>query len=182
MKLMLILRLFTVYSFVNRASTKSPTRLTAAVVTIEVVGKAGGGESSLWASGINEYSKRLKPHLTLSHNFHKTDEAQLKKFNDLLGKRHGLIVLDPLGLKVTSEEFATQMYSKLESGGNRLSFIIGGASGLPVSLQPHNLPKNDYTACLSLSDLTFTHSFVRLLLTEQIYRSTQIKAATGYHK
>ena len=53
--------------------------------------------------------------------------------------------------------------------------MIGGAEGLPPSLK-----KNQ--ELWSLSKLTFTHQWARVLLTEQIYRATEIKKGSGYHK
>jgi 23S rRNA (pseudouridine1915-N3)-methyltransferase len=37
-------------------------------------------------------------------------------------------------------------------------------------------------ACLKLSDMTFTHQFARTVLAEQVYRGTEIRKGTGYHK
>ena len=59
------------------------------------------------------------------------------------------IALDPLGRTVTSEEFSKLMYTELERGGSRLSFIIGGAEGLPPELRAQ-------ASLLSLSRMTFT--------------------------
>ena len=56
------------------------------------------------------------------------------------------------------------------------SFFIGGADGLPAEL------KADRSRLLSLSKLTFTHQMARLLLVEQIYRATEIRKGSGYHK
>lgn len=63
----------------------------------------------------------------------------------------------------------------LPTGGSRLVFVIGGAEGLPPSLKKSK-------ELWSLSKLTFTHQWARVLLTEQIYRATEIKKGSGYHK
>ena len=77
----------------------------------------------------------------------------------------------------TSERFSEEMYKWLEEGGSRLTFVIGGAEGLPDEI------KSNYgNRMLSLSTLTFTHQFARILLMEQIYRASEIKKGSGYHK
>jgi 23S rRNA (pseudouridine1915-N3)-methyltransferase len=62
------------------------------------------------------------------------------------------------------------------TGGARLSFVVGGAEGLPPELKgaPYEL--------LSLSKLTFTHQFARVVLAEQIYRGAEIRKGSAYHK
>jgi len=77
---------------------------------------------------------------------------------------------------LSSEQFSEQMYKWLEEGGSRVCFVIGGAEGLPAALQGLGLPS------LSLGPLTLTHQFARVLLAEQIYRASQIRLGTKYHK
>jgi 23S rRNA (pseudouridine1915-N3)-methyltransferase len=69
------------------------------------------------------------------------------------------------------------MYSWLEEGGSRLTFVIGGAEGLPQEIK-----QQQQRDMLSLGMMTFTHQFARLLLMEQIYRASEIKKGSGYHK
>ena len=87
-----------------------------------------------------------------------------------------MVLLDPLGKTRTSEKLSEDIYNWLDLGGSRLSFVIGGAEGLPEEMKQQN--RNH----LSLSSLTFTHQFARVLLMEQIYRSSEIKKGSGYHK
>ena len=86
-----------------------------------------------------------------------------------------VIALDPLGKTCTSEEFCELLFAAIERGGSRLSFIIGGAEGLPKEVRAD-------AKLVSLSRLTFTHQMARLVLAEQIYRATEIRKGSGYHK
>lgn len=61
------------------------------------------------------------------------------------------------------------------TGGSRLSIVIGGAEGLPPSLKQGR-------ELWSLSPMTFTHQWARVVLAEQIYRATEIKKGSAYHK
>ena len=83
---------------------------------------------------------------------------------------------DVVGIQCTSVEFAARLYEALEAGGSRLTFYIGGAEGLPPSL------KADPKRLISLSKMTFTHQMARLLLVEQVYRATEIRRGSAYHK
>jgi 23S rRNA (pseudouridine1915-N3)-methyltransferase len=65
----------------------------------------------------------------------------------------------------------------MPTGGSRLAFVIGGAEGLPASIKG----SRQYEFW-SLSKLTFTHQWARVLLTEQLYRATEIRKGSGYHK
>jgi 23S rRNA (pseudouridine1915-N3)-methyltransferase len=116
-------------------------------------------------------------------------------------KGHAVVLLDPRGQALTSEEFASCFYGWSESGGSRLTFVIGGAEGLPDELrsQPSSnissnssnrkmmmrsstLSSSDRPTLISLSSLTFTHQMARVLLMEQIYRATEIRKGSDYHK
>lgn len=91
----------------------------------------------------------------------------------------GQVCLDEGGRQMTSPAFSDFLFSKLEEGGSRLTFVVGGAEGLPPGLK-NNLPKAG--AKLSLSRMTFTHLWARALLAEQIYRASEIRRGSKYHK
>ncbi|MFI0435184.1 MAG: 23S rRNA (pseudouridine(1915)-N(3))-methyltransferase RlmH [Parachlamydiaceae bacterium] len=119
----------------------------------------------------NEYVKRL------THSFHieclwAKDNIQLVEWAE---REHNPLSFDPAGQLFTSEQFAHFLIHQWEKGGARLSFIIGGAEGLPCEIKKRgNL--------VSLSPLTFTHQITRLILIEQLYRASEIQKGSHYHK
>lgn len=115
-----------------------------------------------------EYSKRLEPILSIEWILAK-DDPQLISF---LAKESSYIALDPKGKMFTSEEFSTWLIQQ----ESRLSFVIGGAEGLPPQVAERAQAK------ISLSKLTFTHQLTRLILVEQIYRAFEIDKGSQYHK
>lgn len=86
------------------------------------------------------------------------------------------ICLDPNGIQSTSPDFSGFLHREFEKQGSRLTFVIGGPTGLPLNI----LKKASHS--ISLSKMTFTHQHTRLLLLEQIYRAFQIRKGTYYHK
>lgn len=86
------------------------------------------------------------------------------------------ICLDPNGTSMSSPNFSKFIYKEWERCGSRLTFVIGG----PTGLSPQIIQNASHL--ISLSELTFTHQQTRLILLEQIYRATQIKKGTNYHK
>lgn len=99
-----------------------------------------------------------------------------EQLEQLVEKEPSFIALTPTGKEMTSEVLSHNLYQWLEKCGSRLSFVIGGAEGLPPFFA------NNAYQCLSLSKLTFTHQIARLILLEQIYRATEIHKGSEYHK
>jgi len=139
-------------------------------VTIYSVGKT---KEAWLQTAIDLYTQRLRSVVEVECVWVKDDPALAAQ---VVRSKDACIVLDERGKLCTSVEFTDQFYRALEDGGSRLSFFIGGADGLPPEL------KADQKRLLSLSKLTFTHQMARLLLVEQIYRATEIRKGTGYHK
>ncbi len=141
--------------------------------------------------GIKEYSKRLSRFCELQivevedeqapENLSQSQEVNVKKkeAERILKKVKDsslLIVLDLKGKKLNSEGFADKLNSFFISGKSNITFIIGGSLGLDDEL----VQKADYRMCLS--DMTFPHQLVRLILLEQIYRAFKILNGETYHK
>jgi len=96
----------------------------------------------------------------------------------LARKRSGgyCIALSETGKRYDSLAFS-KLIDKLQiTSGGKIEFLIGGPYGMDDQLL------SDTDAVLSLSDLTFPHQLVRLILLEQIYRAFTILNNTSYHK
>lgn len=104
-----------------------------------------------------------------------SDEA-VKISGHLQGGSFTGIALDPAGKSVSTEKLSEILQNILNSSGPDIRFIIGGPFGLDKNL------KNSCNLVLSLSALTFTHEFARLILLEQLFRCTSMWSGSGYHK
>lgn len=147
-------------------------------VTIRIVGRK---TSEQWLEdACDMYLQRLKPSgIEIETIWHKNDAALVKCVSADYKNAPTVVLLDPTGKTCTSEKLADDIYRWLELGGSRLVFVIGGAEGLPSELK---YGSSQRPILLSLSQLTFTHQFARLVLIEQVYRASEIRKGSGYHK
>ena len=99
-------------------------------------------------------------------------ELVLKKINPL----DKVILLDLHGEELDSLKMANKFETLRISATKDLVFVIGGSLGVSNDLRS----RSDYL--WKMSDLTFTHQFVRLLTLEQIYRFFKINNNEKYHK
>jgi 23S rRNA (pseudouridine1915-N3)-methyltransferase len=86
------------------------------------------------------------------------------------------IALDEHGKTMPSPAFALQLARWRDDGRPAVSFLIGGADGL----DPDFVRSADLT--LSFSPLTWPHQLVRIMLAEQLYRTTTILSGHPYHR
>lgn len=86
-----------------------------------------------------------------------------------------VLLLDERGKEPTSRELANLLQKKMLSGIKRWTWIIGGAYGFSEAVYAR-VPTR-----ISLSKLTLTHTMVRLLATEQLYRAFTILNNEPYH-
>jgi 23S rRNA (pseudouridine1915-N3)-methyltransferase len=152
---------------------------------------------SLWAIGKNhepyikegteEFTKRISRYFSTDWNIIPVpknaamlSEMDLKKKEaetilQWLRPDDYLIALDEKGKQLTSEGLAKLIETRTNESTKNLVFLIGGAFGLDKQI----LSKANFT--WSLSQLTFPHQLVRLILTEQIYRACTILRNEKYH-
>ncbi len=86
-----------------------------------------------------------------------------------------LVVLDERGKQMTSPQLAGNL-TRWQEMGRPLVFAIGGADGHGEAV----LKRADTT--LSLSNMTWPHMLVRVMLAEQLYRATSITMGHPYHR
>ncbi len=87
-----------------------------------------------------------------------------------------VVALDERGKSIGSETFANQIGRWRDDGRPAASFVIGGADGL----LPEFVSQADLV--LSFSPLTWPHQLVRIMLAEQLYRTTTILSGHPYHR
>lgn len=107
-------------------------------------------------------------------------EAGLKKKEaeivlSMLEKGDYLVALDERGRQLSSGALAEFINARANESARRLIFLIGGAYGIDESVLKAAQFK------WSLSNLTFPHQLVRLILAEQLYRAFTILRNEKYH-
>jgi 23S rRNA (pseudouridine1915-N3)-methyltransferase len=143
------------------------------------------------SDGIDEYLKRLRPY-TGTEIMQVPDESIpekappateksiLNKEGDKVLKNIGsedfVILLDLHGKEYSSKGIADIISEQELSCRGKIIFCIGGSLGVSDAL------KNRADIRWKLSDLTFPHQFVRLLIVEQIYRAFKISRKEKYHR
>jgi 23S rRNA (pseudouridine1915-N3)-methyltransferase len=86
-----------------------------------------------------------------------------------------LVSLDEKGKSMNSRKLAGFIQDRGNESVKKLIFLIGGAYGLDEII----LQRSKFI--WSLSELTFPHQLVRLILAEQIYRACSIGRNEKYH-
>ena len=124
----------------------------------------------------NKYSERLE-NISKQYIVHFTQRrVSEKKMLDEIDKKKSstyIIILEENGKNLNTEQFKDIIFN---SYAKKIIFLIGGTNGFKKDV----LKKADIT--ISLSNMTLTHSFAAILLSEQIYRSVTIKIGHPYHR
>jgi len=156
-------------------------------IRIVTVGKS---KEHFFQSGIEHYLIRLKPYSSIeiielleakggekdTASEVRALEDEAKEIERYMRKDSSSIILTPEGKRMSSEELAFSLERLMVEGKSKLDIIIGGPLGLSKTIKK----RGDLS--LSLSDLTFPHRMVRLILLEQLYRCFKIMRGEPYHK
>ena len=102
-------------------------------------------------------------------------DAEAKAIISELPQKAYKIAMCVEGKQMPSEKLASTL-ERISSQTSEVCFIIGSSFGLSDKVK---------SACdmrLSVSELTFPHQLLRVMLLESIYRAFTIIAGTKYHK
>jgi 23S rRNA (pseudouridine1915-N3)-methyltransferase len=153
-------------------------------ITIISLGKL---KEEYWRDAQVEYLKRLSAFAKMEivelkeEKFDDKDNPELikqkeaEKILKVIPKNSLVISLDKEGKQFSSEQLAEKLNNESALGGNNITIVIGGPLGLSNSI----LTRSEES--WSLSELTFTHQMVRVILLEQLYRGFMIKEGRSYH-
>lgn len=146
----------------------------------------GKNQEAYLRDGIRIYEKKLKRYCGLNWVFSKeasygrgSEQQWLQEENKRLSK-----IINPdafsiaccdRGQSLTSMALAEKFRVIANRGRSEIDFYIGGPFGLPKEVLDRS------NMILSLSEMTFTHQMVRLILIEQIYRAFTIINNENYH-
>lgn len=138
-------------------------------------------------TGIAVYRDRLNHYINFSitelpdiRNTASLSKDQIKsREGDLilksLGPGDNVILMDEKGREFTSSEWASWIGNKLAHLSGDLVFVIGGPYGFSEAVYARS------NGMVSLSRMTFSHQMVRVIFTEQLYRSFTIIRGEPYH-
>ena len=137
--------------------------------------------------GFREYASRLRGDVKLELKeipaARRTRNAQTRRMMQEEGERllaavparAICVALDVTGRRSTTEALAEKLRDWMASGRD-VAMLVGGPDGLSEDC----LAAAD--ARISLSDLTFPHPLVRVILAEQLYRAHSIVHNHPYHR
>lgn len=157
-------------------------------ITILCVGKI---KEKFYREAIAEYEKRLSRYCKFEiievadektpDHASDTEETMIKnkeadRMEKYLRDSSYVIALAIDGKQLDSIQLSMKLESLGTSGTSHIIFVIGGSLGLSDRI----LNRADYK--LSFSKMTFPHQLMRVILSEQIYRSYRIMNHEPYHK
>ncbi len=122
------------------------------------------------------YLDRIAPYANMESAAFRDEEALFTFVARHRARTPGwLVLLDSRGESLSSEELATWLGARRDSGQQLIVFAIGPASGWS-----DRAPRLAQTV-LSLGRMTLPHELARLVLAEQLYRAFTILAGHPYH-
>jgi 23S rRNA (pseudouridine1915-N3)-methyltransferase len=145
----------------------------------------GKKHDSSIATAVDDYTKRLQHYTPLDWQLLPPakgkmgiDETKRAESAQLLAQIKDddyVVLLDEDGVQLASSDLARMLDALDMRASRRAVFIIGGAFGVVDQLRKRA------DIVWSLSNLTFPHQLVRLILAEQLYRASTIRRDEPYH-
>jgi 23S rRNA (pseudouridine1915-N3)-methyltransferase len=142
------------------------------------------GKSTHRSDWEQEYEKRightqkLEVHTIKPGKGNTGDEKKQNEAKAILSKidvQDAVFVLDEIGKNYTTHQFVEKL-TQHKNQSQTVVFVIGGAYGTDKTL------KARANQLISFSAMTWTYDLCRLMLLEQLYRTTQIMAGKPFHK
>jgi 23S rRNA (pseudouridine1915-N3)-methyltransferase len=168
----------------NRFLLKASLKYTEMKITLLLTGKTEEG----WIkTGFEQYLKRLGHYCTLevieipalkqagklsvAEQNKAEGELQLAK----IASSDRLVLMDEKGKEFSSTGMAGWIGKQQSAGHKRMVFLIGGPFGFSDKVYERANER------ISLSQMTFSHQMVRVILAEQLYRAYSIIKGEKYH-
>lgn len=135
-----------------------------------------------WADLCAEYAGRIRwPLRVFEVESRATDPVRMQEEEEnlLLEKMDPeslIVVLDERGDGLRSLDFARTLEKFRDTGVEKVTFVIGGASGFTDQV------RGRANILLGFGQQTWPHMMVRVMVLEQIYRAEQILAGHPYHR
>ena len=129
---------------------------------------------------VAEYTERIGHYFSIEWIYvpasSSTEEGdRILKVLDAHRSGNYTVLLDEHGKERTSVQYAEFIQTRLNEGLKSLMFLIGGSHGFDERVKEH------VQSTIALSQLTFPHQLVRLILAEQVYRACTILKGEKYH-
>lgn len=147
-----------------------------------------GTKMPAWVTtGFQEYAKRLPAdcrlelveippgHRGKGADVQRAIEKESRQILAALGKDERVIALDVEGRQWSTEQLAGTI-GEWQMGGKNVALLVGGPDGLSAECLARAQQR------WSLSNLTYPHPLVRVILSEQIYRAWSLLNNHPYHR
>ena len=148
---------------------------------------AVGTRSPDWVeAAVADYTRRLKQCRFTIREIRAADRRKPRSIDDYKAEEADLllaavrkdalvIAMDRSGRNFSTEQLADK-FRQWQLETSTIQIMIGGPDGL------HQRSLAAARQCWSISNLTFPHQLVRVILAEQVYRAFSILANHPYHK
>ncbi|MBS1823161.1 MAG: 23S rRNA (pseudouridine(1915)-N(3))-methyltransferase RlmH [Acidobacteria bacterium] len=146
------------------------------VLQTAILSDRSGGKADAAGNLISDYITRTSRYTPCASQLFDSEAAFFTWLDRQAARTPAyLVLLDPRGRQLSSEELAQAIGKLRDSGTQRLVFAIGPADGWSESA------RSRANLLLSFGRITLPHQLARVVLAEQVYRAFTILAGHPYH-